>query len=164
LLVLVARRARKRPPSSRASSASEVKSRPRNLTQAGPRRRGDGDADRPPRPQQLRPVRHRQAHRGRQGTIQILGRAVGRQHQQHRAVDAGGTRRAPPTWSGILSAPGQPRAGAAPRPKESIWAAPPSLTPAQQKEAIRRRAQGATLDELARSYNVSRATISRLSI
>jgi DNA invertase Pin-like site-specific DNA recombinase len=29
---------------------------------------------------------------------------------------------------------------------------PPSLTPAQQKEAIRRRAQGATLDELARSY------------
>jgi len=40
---------------------------------------------------------------------------------------------------------------------------PPSLTPAQQKEAARRRAQGATLDELARSYNVSRATISRLS-
>jgi DNA invertase Pin-like site-specific DNA recombinase len=40
---------------------------------------------------------------------------------------------------------------------------PPSLTPEQQKEAIRRRAQGATLDELARSYNVSRATISRLA-
>jgi len=40
---------------------------------------------------------------------------------------------------------------------------PPSLTPAQQKEASRRRAQGATLQELARSYNVSRATISRLS-
>jgi DNA invertase Pin-like site-specific DNA recombinase len=39
---------------------------------------------------------------------------------------------------------------------------PPSLTPSQKKEAIRRRAQGATLDELARSYNVSRATISRL--
>jgi hypothetical protein len=34
---------------------------------------------------------------------------------------------------------------------------------AQQKEAIRRRAQGATLEELARSYNVSRATISRLT-
>jgi DNA invertase Pin-like site-specific DNA recombinase len=32
-----------------------------------------------------------------------------------------------------------------------------------QKEAIRQRAQGATLDELARSYNVSRATISRLA-
>ena len=40
---------------------------------------------------------------------------------------------------------------------------PPSLTPAQQKEAIRRRAQGETLAELARSYNVSRATISRLT-
>jgi DNA invertase Pin-like site-specific DNA recombinase len=41
---------------------------------------------------------------------------------------------------------------------------PPSLTPSQQKVAIRRRAQGVTLDELARSYNVSRATISRLSV
>jgi DNA invertase Pin-like site-specific DNA recombinase len=41
---------------------------------------------------------------------------------------------------------------------------PPSLTPAQQKEATRRRAQGATLDELARSYNVSRATISGLRV
>ena len=40
---------------------------------------------------------------------------------------------------------------------------PPSLTPAQQKEAARRRAQGATLQELAKSYNVSRATISRLA-
>ena len=40
---------------------------------------------------------------------------------------------------------------------------PPSLTPVQQKEAIRRRARGATLQELARSYNVSRATISRLA-
>jgi hypothetical protein len=37
------------------------------------------------------------------------------------------------------------------------------LIPAQQKEAVRRRAQGATLDELARSYNISRATISRLA-
>jgi len=33
----------------------------------------------------------------------------------------------------------------------------------QQKEASRRRAQGATLQELAKSYNVSRATISRLA-
>jgi DNA invertase Pin-like site-specific DNA recombinase len=40
---------------------------------------------------------------------------------------------------------------------------PSSLTPAQQKEAIRRRARGATLQELAHSYNVSRATISRLA-
>ena len=27
-------------------------------------------------------------------------------------------------WSATLSAPGQPKAGAAPRPKESTWAAP----------------------------------------
>jgi DNA invertase Pin-like site-specific DNA recombinase len=41
---------------------------------------------------------------------------------------------------------------------------PPKLTPQQQKEARRRRAEGATLKELAKSYNVGRATISRLVI
>jgi DNA invertase Pin-like site-specific DNA recombinase len=41
---------------------------------------------------------------------------------------------------------------------------PPKLTPQQQKEARRRRAQGATLKELAKSYNVGRATISRLAV
>src|SRR3984893_15039049 len=35
---------------------------------------------------------------------------------------------------------------------------PPSLTPAQQKEATRRRAQGATLQELADSYDRSIST------
>src|SRR5208337_4850906 len=39
---------------------------------------------------------------------------------------------------------------------------PPKLTPEQQREARRRRAEGATLEELAKSYNVARATISRL--
>jgi DNA invertase Pin-like site-specific DNA recombinase len=39
---------------------------------------------------------------------------------------------------------------------------PPKLTPQQQKEARRRRAEGATLKELAEAYNVRRATISRL--
>jgi DNA invertase Pin-like site-specific DNA recombinase len=38
---------------------------------------------------------------------------------------------------------------------------PPCLTPAQQKEATRRRAQGATLQELADSYNVGISTIRR---
>src|SRR6516164_4576068 len=37
----------------------------------------------------------------------------------------------------------------------------PSLTPAQQKEAIRRRAQGATLKELAKSYDRSITTMRR---
>src|SRR3954471_21697735 len=39
---------------------------------------------------------------------------------------------------------------------------PPKLTPQQQVEARRRRAEGATLAELAKSYNVGIATISRL--
>jgi DNA invertase Pin-like site-specific DNA recombinase len=39
---------------------------------------------------------------------------------------------------------------------------PPKLNPAQQAEARRRRAEGATLTELARSYNVAVATISPL--
>ena len=40
---------------------------------------------------------------------------------------------------------------------------PPALTPQQQTEARQRRADGATLAELASSYNVGRTTISRLS-
>jgi DNA invertase Pin-like site-specific DNA recombinase/predicted nucleotidyltransferase len=39
---------------------------------------------------------------------------------------------------------------------------PPSLTPQQQEEARQRRADGATVRELAASYNVGRSTISRL--
>ena len=39
---------------------------------------------------------------------------------------------------------------------------PPALTPGQAAEARQRRADGATLTELAASYNVGRATISRL--
>ena len=38
---------------------------------------------------------------------------------------------------------------------------PPSLTLAQQKEATRRRAQGATLQELADSYDRSVSTMRR---
>jgi DNA invertase Pin-like site-specific DNA recombinase len=39
----------------------------------------------------------------------------------------------------------------------------PKLTEAQQAEARQRRAEGATLAELARSYGVGKSTISRLS-
>jgi DNA invertase Pin-like site-specific DNA recombinase len=38
----------------------------------------------------------------------------------------------------------------------------PKLTPHQQAEAIKRRDKGETLIEIARSYNVSHTTISRL--
>jgi DNA invertase Pin-like site-specific DNA recombinase len=40
---------------------------------------------------------------------------------------------------------------------------PPKLTPHQRKEAIKRRDQGETLADIGRSYNVSPATISRLT-
>src|SRR3954447_25608344 len=46
--------------------------------------------------------------------------------------------------------------------QEKHMGRPASLKPAQQKEATKRRAEGATLNELAKSYNVGRATISRL--
>jgi DNA invertase Pin-like site-specific DNA recombinase len=38
----------------------------------------------------------------------------------------------------------------------------PKLTPHQQREAIKRRDEGEALGSIARSYNVSPATISRL--
>jgi DNA invertase Pin-like site-specific DNA recombinase len=40
---------------------------------------------------------------------------------------------------------------------------PASLTPAQQKEATRERARGATLQELPHSYNVGISTIRRVT-
>jgi DNA invertase Pin-like site-specific DNA recombinase len=40
---------------------------------------------------------------------------------------------------------------------------PPSLTPAEQKEATRRRARGATLQELADSYDRSISTMRRVT-
>jgi len=47
--------------------------------------------------------------------------------------------------------------------RRRVFINPPRLTPAQKAEARRRRAEGATLAELARSYDVSRSTISRLA-
>jgi hypothetical protein len=40
---------------------------------------------------------------------------------------------------------------------------PSKLTDAQKAEARRRRAEGATLSELGRSYDVGESTISRLT-
>ena len=41
---------------------------------------------------------------------------------------------------------------------------PPKLTDAQKAEGRRRRAEGATLKELAQSYDVGLATISRPAV
>src|SRR5216110_2800616 len=46
--------------------------------------------------------------------------------------------------------------------REQHMGRPSKLTPAQKAETRRRRAQGATLAELARSYGVGKSTISRL--
>jgi hypothetical protein len=61
----------------------------------------------------------------------------------------------------VEHAPGDDRQGQPGRSAGSTWELPPKLTPAQQAEARRRRAQGATLVELARSYNVGISTIRR---
>jgi hypothetical protein len=46
----------------------------------------------------------------------------------------------------------------------AIWVGPRKLTDAQKTEARRRRADGAALAELARSYHVGKSTISRLTL
>nr|WP_294510087.1 helix-turn-helix domain-containing protein [uncultured Rhodopila sp.] len=40
---------------------------------------------------------------------------------------------------------------------------PPKLTPHQAKEAIKRREAGEPMRDIAKSYNVSHSTISRLT-
>jgi DNA invertase Pin-like site-specific DNA recombinase len=69
---------------------------------------------------------------------------------------------ASPTWSAVLirtrTAEGRSRA----QKRGHRMGRPPKLTAAQQAEAERRRAQGAPLAELARSYDVSQSTTSRV--
>jgi hypothetical protein len=61
--------------------------------------------------------------------------------------------------AGFCAAPAPPKAGA------TTWAARrPTFTEAQKTEARRRRAEDATLAELARSYHVGKSTISRLVV
>ena len=59
----------------------------------------------------------------------------------------------------IRTAEGRNRANAQGKP----MGRPPSLTAAQRKEAARRRAQGATLQELAKSYDRSISTMRRIT-
>jgi DNA invertase Pin-like site-specific DNA recombinase len=66
------------------------------------------------------------------------------------------------TWSAISSALAPPGDRSRAQKRGQRMGRPPKLTPAQQAEARRRRAQGATLAELARSYGVGKSTISRL--
>jgi len=67
-----------------------------------------------------------------------------------------------PTWSVTSSALAPPRDAGGTESAASTWAGPSRLTdPQKRAEARRRRAEGATLAELARSYDVSKGTISR---
>jgi DNA invertase Pin-like site-specific DNA recombinase len=81
---------------------------------------------------------------------------VGRHRHQHRAIDAGGIRRLGRLERDLIrtrTAEGRSRDKAQGK----------QMGRPQQKEATRRRAQEATLPELARSYDVSKSTISRLT-
>ena len=49
------------------------------------------------------------------------------------------------------------------RARGVIMGRPPTLTPHQRREAIARREAGEVLTDIARSYNVSHSTISRLA-
>jgi len=68
-----------------------------------------------------------------------------------------------PTWGDDLirtrTAEGRSRA----QKRGQHMSRPPKLTAAQKAEARRRRAEGATLAELAPSYDVGKSTISRLT-
>jgi DNA invertase Pin-like site-specific DNA recombinase len=112
--------------------------------------------------QHLRPVRHRQANRGRQGSISFTGRAVGRYRHQRtgRLMIAvlGGLADVERDLIRTRTAEGRSRA----QKRGQHMGRPSKLTNAQKAEARRRRAQGATLAELARSYGVGKSTISRL--
>jgi len=96
----------------------------------------------------------------RQGAIPLPCGTVGRHRHQHGALDAGGTRRAADVERDLIrtrTAEGRSRATA----QGKHMGRPPSVTPAQIKEATRRRAQGATLQELADSYDRSMGTMRR---
>jgi DNA invertase Pin-like site-specific DNA recombinase len=94
------------------------------------------------------------------GQFRSLG-AVGRHCHQHRAADD-----CCACWLADVerdlirtrTAEGRSRAKA----RGQHMGRPPKLTP-QQTEARRRRAEGETLKELAKSYNVGKSTISRLA-
>jgi Helix-turn-helix domain of resolvase len=123
------------------------------------RRRGDGDAHRPAGALDLRPVRHRQADRGRCGQFRSLA-----EPWADTATSTG--RLIIAVLGGLADVERDVTRAAEGRSRtKARWqhmGRPPKLTPRQQKEARRRRAEGETLKQLAKSYNVGKSTISRL--
>jgi DNA invertase Pin-like site-specific DNA recombinase len=110
----------------------------------------------------LRPVRHRQADRGlsRRNSVHWRSRGPTPPTSTGRSMLAvlGGLADVERDLIRTRTADGRNRAKAQGQP----MGRPPALTtPAQQKEATTRRAEGATLHELARSYGVGISTIRR---
>jgi hypothetical protein len=73
-------------------------------------------------------------------------------------LDAGGLADVERDLIRTRTAEGRSRA----RKRRQHMGRPPKLTATQHADACRRRAEGATLTELARSYGVGKGTISRL--
>jgi DNA invertase Pin-like site-specific DNA recombinase len=95
----------------------------------------------------------------REKAIPFTSRAVGRHRHPHRATDhvLDGLADVERDLIRTRTAEGRSRAKA----QGKHMGRPPALTPEQRKEARRRRADGATLEELAASYNVGETTIRR---
>src|SRR5262245_19277644 len=126
------------------------------------RRRADGDAARPARPEHPRLAQH--PRRGRQGrcAFKSLGDAwadTTTPHGRLMLTVLGGL--AEFERELILARTGAGRVRA--KAQGVRFGRPPSLTPHQRREAMERLAQGAAQAELARSYGVSQSTISRLA-
>jgi hypothetical protein len=98
-----------------------------------------------------------QAHRGRQGEIRSLAEPwadTGTSTGRLMLAVLGGLADVERDLIRTRTAEGRSRAKARGRQ----MGRPPALTPAQQKKATHRRARGAPLHELARSYNVGMST------
>jgi DNA invertase Pin-like site-specific DNA recombinase len=85
--------------------------------------------------------------------FRFIGRAAGR--HRHRAIDDSRVGRL--GGRGTRSNP-HPHSRGPAQKRGQYKGRPPKLTAARQAEARRRRAQGATLAELARSYHVGKST------
>jgi DNA invertase Pin-like site-specific DNA recombinase len=108
-----------------------------------------------------RPVEHPRHYHRQEGRFQIPWRHVGRHHDIARAAHAAGACVAEFERDLIRARTGEGRARAVERGQK--MGRPFKLTDHQKGEAIKRRNEGETLADIARTYNVSPATISRLA-
>jgi Resolvase, N terminal domain len=139
----------------RPSAASQ------NARQARRRRRGDCGAHRPPRTQHLRPVRIVKRIVDTKAQFRSLAEPwadTGTSTGRLMLAVLGGLADVERDLIRTRTAEGRERA----IKRGQHMGRPPLLTDTQKAEARQRCGQGATLSELARSYNVSESTISRL--